>query len=180
MQGYGATFGVALMEVVTLEDARHGEVAQELEQVGHLKAQDPFGVVAQRRAVGIEDLECLVDICPGVFRDLLGRKLRTRGIASRRIADQRRSVADDERDAMAEILELAKLAQRDGMPEMDVRRRRIDAKLDVEGNALFQLLEKKRFRNHLVGTGRDDMKLFFGSYRTHLLYIRFSTAIRAS
>ena len=151
------------MEVVALEDACHREVAGQLEQALHVKGEQPFGVVAQRGLFGIEDFERLVDVGLGVRLDLFGRELRTRGVAARRVADERGAVADDERDAMAEVLELAELAQRHGMAQVDVGSRGIHAQLDVERLAALELLEQGGFGHDLRGAGSDDVQLFFGS-----------------
>ena len=103
----------------------------------HVEGEQPFGVVAQGGLLGIEDLEGLVDVGLGVRLDLFGGELRARGVAAGRVADERGAVADDERDAVAEVLELAELAQRHGMPEVDVGGRGVDAQLDIEGLAAF-------------------------------------------
>ena len=46
-----------------------------------------------------------------------------------RIADETGEVADQEDDFVAKILELAQLVDEDGVPEMQVGRRRIEARL---------------------------------------------------
>ena len=78
MQADGLAVGVALVEVVALEDAGHREVAGQLQQVLHVERKQPLGVVAQGGLLGVEDLERLVDVGLGVRLDLLGRELRTR------------------------------------------------------------------------------------------------------
>lgn len=120
------------MEIVSLENASNREVAQELEQLLHIEVENPLGVVAKRRLLGIENFERLIDIGLGICRDLLARKLGTRGIAARGVSDKSRAIADDQRNAMTEVLELSELAQRDGVAEMNVRGGRIDAELDIE------------------------------------------------
>ena len=161
VQADGLAVGVALVEVVALEDAGHREVAGQLQQVLHVERKQPLGVVAQGGLLGVEDLERLVDVGLGVRLDLLGRELRTRGVATRRIADERGAVADDERHAVAEILELAQLAQRHGMAEMDIGSSGIDAQLDVERRAPLELLEQRALRHDLRCAGSDGVQLFF-------------------
>ena len=72
----------------------------------------------------------------GVTLDLGRVEHRPGGRATARIPDPRRVVADDQDDQVAEVLELAQLAENDGMPEMDVRCRRIDAQLDPQRSPL--------------------------------------------
>ena len=145
------------MEVVALEDAGHRELARQAEHLLEVERQQPFGVVHKRGLVGVEHLECLVDVRLGIMLDLLVRKLRARGIATRRIADERRAVADDKRDLMPQILELAQLAQWHGMADVDIGSRGIDAKFDVERRAALQLLKQRAFGNDAIDTACNDV-----------------------
>ena len=65
----------------------------------------------------------------GVAVDLLGLEHRPQRRAPRRVADARGEVADDQHDGVAGVLELAQLLQHDGVSEVDVGRRRVDAEL---------------------------------------------------
>src|SRR6185437_11365376 len=125
------TPGVALREVVALEDLRHGGGAREAEQTlgRHV---EPFAVVADLRALRVEDLERLLAVGLGVAVELLAVELRARGRTSARIADAARVVPDDEDHLVAEILKLAQLLQHHGVSEVYIRRRRVDAELDAE------------------------------------------------
>ena len=71
--------------------------------------------------------------------DLLGGQRRPGGGPTRRVADPGREVPDDEDGDVAEVLELAQLAQHDGEPEMDVRGRRVDAELHPQRATGFEL-----------------------------------------
>ena len=122
------------------------------------------------RLIGVEDLECLVDVCFRVRLDLLAGKLRTGRVAPGRVADERRTVSDDECDLVAKVLELAELAQRDGVADMDVGSRRIDTELDVEGFAALELLEQSAFRHDLRRARGDDVKLFFRCEHRNVLH----------
>ena len=62
---------------------------------------------------------------------------------------------------MAEVLELAQLAQGHGMADVQVRAGGVDAQLDVEGLALVQLLLQPVERLDLVDAGLDDVNLLF-------------------
>ena len=105
---------------------------------------------------------------------LFGRQLRTRGIAARWIADESGAVADDERHLMTEILELAQLAQGNGVSDMDIGSSWVDAKLDVERFSALQLFEESAFGHDAIDATRNDMKLLF--CRKHMgtfpLYVR--------
>ena len=52
--------------------------------------------------------------------------------APARVADARGVVADDQHDAVAEVLELAQLLQHDRVAEVDVGRGRVDPELDAQ------------------------------------------------
>jgi hypothetical protein len=65
---------------------------------------------------------------------------------------------------MAEVLELAQLAEHHGVTEVDVETGRVDAELGAErfasGVAPFKLLFEFVARLDLRGTARDDRELF--------------------
>ena len=63
----------------------------------------------------------LIDIGCRILADLFFGQHRACCRAAGWIADQRRVVPDDNRDAVAKILELADFAQDDGKAEVDVR-----------------------------------------------------------
>ena len=169
MQRDGQTARVTLMEVVALKNTSNRKVADELEQVFHLQIENPLRVIAKRGFLWIKNLERLVNVGLRIHRNLLARKLRTSGIAARGIADKGGTVANDERDMMAQILELTELAQRNGMTKMNIGRRRVNAKFDIQSRATLEFFEQQVLRNDSVGTGLNDVELFFGSYRTHPL-----------
>ena len=107
-----------------------------LSSVREVELAEPVGVAPQLGLVGIENLERLLDVGLGVRVDLLERERRPRGVAARRVADERREVADDEHDRVAEVLELPQLAQRHRVAEVQVGRGRVDAELDAQRCAL--------------------------------------------
>ena len=80
----------------------------------------------------------------GVLLDLLGGEHLPGGGLSAGIADLGRPVADYENDAVAELLELAQLAEADGVPEVDVGTAGVEAHFEAEGPAgveeIFKLL----------------------------------------
>ena len=160
VQGDGRLRLVALREVVALEDARHGELAAELEQALEVEREDPVAVVDDGGLLGVEDLHGLGDVGLGVGLDLLLRELGARGVLAARVADEGRAVADDERDLVAEVLELAHLAQRHRMAKVQVGARGVNAELDVERNAALELLAQLRLGHDLGHARGDDLHLF--------------------
>ena len=68
------------------------------------------------------------------------------------IADESCAITDDECDLMAEVLELAQLAQRNGMADVDIGRRRVNAKLDVQRLVALELLEQSALGHDAINT----------------------------
>ena len=159
VQRDGLAVDVAVVEVLALEDARHVELAHELEHVSQGERLDPVAVVDDARALGVEDLHGLRDVGLRVLLDLLLGEGRTGAVASGRVADEGGAVADDERDVVAELLELTHLAQGHGMAEVQVGARGIDAQLDVEGRALLELLPELVHGHDLHRPRSDDLEL---------------------
>ena len=82
--------------------------------------------------VSIQNLEHLLLVRTGVSLNLLRRKARARNVAARRITNHSSEVTDQEHHVVAELLELPHLVDEHRMPEMQVRCRRIEARLDQE------------------------------------------------
>ena len=114
MQGDRRLRLVALGKVVALEDAGDGELGAHLQQTGQIHRKDPV----TGGLLGIQNLHGLAHVGLGIGLDLLLRKLRTGGILARRVANQRGTVADDEGDVVAQVLELTHLAQRHGVAQV--------------------------------------------------------------
>ena len=159
MQGDRRLRLVALGKVVALENTGDGELGAHLQQTGQIHRQDPVTVVHDGGLLGIQDLHGLAHVGLGIGLDLLLRKLRTGGILARRVANQRGTVADDEGDVVAQVLELTHLAQRHGVAQVQIGAGGVDAELDVEGLALLKLLAKVGLGNDLRGARGDDTHL---------------------
>src|SRR5580700_5900092 len=92
---------------------------------------------------------CSSDLCLRRGGDILPREARTELILAGRVPQHRREVAHDERDVVTELLEDSHLPQDDRVPDVEVGSGRIEAGLDLEGDAarprlveaLLQLLE---------------------------------------
>ena len=84
---------------------------------------------------------------------------RARLAAARRVADTRRVVADDEHRDVAGVLELAQLVEDDGVAEVDVRRRGVDAELDAQRPPLalgeVELGLERSLREHVDGADHE-------------------------
>src|SRR6185369_15606963 len=105
-------------------------------EVAEALGEEPVGVVHHLdravRLVAPNDLERLLEVGLRVGVDLLLGELRARLVAPRRVAEHRRRPADDEDRVVAEVLELAQLAQHHGVAEVQVGRGRIEAELDAQ------------------------------------------------
>src|SRR5690606_23145149 len=113
---------------------------------------------------------------------------RARLALARGVADGRREVADDEDGAVAEVLELPELPEHDGVAEVEVRPRGVDAELDREraarlGRAL-QLLGEGVFGEDLRRPAADPAQLFFdggkGGHVSEDVVLRYRSERRLS
>ena len=95
-------------------------------------------------AVDVDDLADLREVFAGVGLDLFRREAGAGLIAAAGVADEGGVIADDEDRLMAEFLEQAQLAQRDGVAEVNVDAGGVDAVLDAQrrvgADAAFELL----------------------------------------
>ena len=161
MQADGLIRVIAIGEIVALENTGNGELAQQAQNVFHFKIENPVSVVHQVGLFLIKDLKGLIDIGLRICVDLFARKLRTRAVAARGVADKSRAVADDERDAVTQILELTELTQRNSVADVDIGSRGIDAELDIQRLAALQLFKQILFRDDGINARSDDVQLLF-------------------
>ena len=73
----------------------------------------------------------------GVLLHLIWRERGAGGVPAGRIADETREVADKKDDLVAQLLKLAHLVEEHRVPEMQIRRRRIEARLHAQRLPLF-------------------------------------------
>jgi hypothetical protein len=123
--------GEPLGEVLALDDLSDGRSPRETEQVLH-GHREPLAVAAHLDPLAIEHCERLLDIRARVGVDLLRGDDRSRLGAAAGVAHPRRVVTDDQHHGVTEVLELPQLAQNDGMAEVDVGGRRVDAELRAQ------------------------------------------------
>ncbi|ABA51107.1 hypothetical protein BURPS1710b_3413 [Burkholderia pseudomallei 1710b] len=150
----------AFREILALEHARDRVARRELDHPIRAERHRPLAVVADLGLCAIEHERGLLEVGLRVRFDLLARERRAGRVAARRIADQRREIADQENHRMAEILQLAHLVQHDRVAEVDVGRRRIEAQLDaqrlVRRRAFRELLRELFLDQQLVNTALRD------------------------
>src|SRR5262249_1924516 len=89
-------------------------------------------------------------------------------VAAAGVADAGGVVAEDEDRLVAEFLEKAELAQRDGMAEVDFKAGRVDAVLDPQRlagrDAPLQLFAQLVQRHDLLGAAPDQGELFLNGF----------------
>ena len=146
----GSRAGVALGEVVALEQLRHRGGPREAEEVLHLHVQ-PLAVAAHLGAFGVEDREGLALEGLGVLIDLLAGENGPVGRAPAGVSHARGVVAHDQDNGVAQVLELAQLAQDHGVAEVDVGRGGIDPELHAQRPALSQLALQCALREGVDG-----------------------------
>src|SRR5690606_15078 len=97
----------------------------------------------------------------GVLQHLLAGQRRTGGALAAGVADHPGEVSDEEDHLMAEVLELAQLINEDGMPEVQVRRGRVEARLDPQWLATLELFDQLGFHQEFIRTALDQRQLLF-------------------
>ena len=163
MQRDGLLRGVAFGEIVAFQDARHGELARQPQEIGEGELPEPVRVAPQLGLVGVEDLERLRNIGLGVGVDLLDAQRRPGRVAPGWITNQSSEVSDDEDDGVPEVLELAQFAQRNGVSEVKVGGGRVDSEFDTQGGAFGQLPPEVGEWDQIGDTALNHVQLVFGA-----------------
>ena len=121
-----------LGEVGALHELLNGSPRAEPEDLGETDAVEPLALETHLGPLPVEDGEELVEVGLGVRRHRLGAE-RWPGLGpARGVADPRRPVADDDHRQVARLLPGAQPPHRHGVPQVDVRRGRVDAELDPQ------------------------------------------------
>ena len=160
MHGDGELFGVALREVVALQEARQRVAARELNEARRAERVAPFGVVADFGAFEVQHHPGLIEVGLGVRFDLFARERRTGRVAARRIADRGGEVAHEEDHLVPKVLQLAQFIEHHRMPDVNVGSRGVQPQLAAKRltrrfgarELLFELL----FDEERVGTAADQ------------------------
>ena len=142
--GDGSVGFEAVGEVLSGEDLGDGKAAGEFNDLSEGEVAEPLALPPDVGAVTVHDLEELVHVGLGVFADGLGGEHLPGGGLAAGVADLGGPVADYEDYAVAELLELAQLAEADGVAEVDVGAAGVEPHLESERftsvEELFQLL----------------------------------------
>ena len=121
---------VAGAKILSFHHPRQGVAAGQLDDAARAQLVQPATVVVDHRGLSIEDLEDLPGVSLHVRLDLPEGQLWPGGVATGGVADQAGEIADQEDHAVAELLEVAHLAQQHGVAEMQIGCRRVEAGLD--------------------------------------------------
>ncbi len=144
-------------------------MSHELDEIVVAELVEPFGVVTDLGLFGIEDLEDLLLVGLGVGCDLLGRQRLARDVASGGVADERGGVTDEEDDRVTELLEVAQLADQNGVAEVKIGSGGIEARLDPHRlagcNGLLDTLFESLDGDDLGGTFGDEIELVFNGWK---------------
>ena len=121
---------------------------------------EPLGVATDLEVVGEQDVADLLDVGRGVAVDLFLGEARPCGRLPRRVADLRGEVADDEHRDVAQLLELAELAEHDREPEVDVGGGGVDPELGPQRAAGRELAPEVGLGDEVDRAGAEDAELF--------------------
>jgi hypothetical protein len=162
----------AFGELGALQDPRHRVARAQPNQFLVAQRLQPLAVEAYFGLLRIQDFENLCAVRLGVAVDILARHRRARDVAARGIADERRHVADQEYNRVPEILEMFHLAQQDGVAQMQVGRRGIEAGFHAQRPAclrrLHQAFAQVFFANDLGQTFLQIDQLFVDGWHFDL------------
>ena len=104
INGFGG--GDSVGEVFARGDLAQGHLAGELEHLQEAPSREPVAVVVNLGLIQVNQPADLVEIIPGIGRDLVFSQLGAGLVAARWIADQRRVVSDNDHGRVAQILKL--------------------------------------------------------------------------
>ena len=159
----------SLPEFLALEHLLRGEARREVDHVLQPEPPEPLGLEDDARSLARHDEVELLDVGLGVPHDLVVRHRRSRLILVGGIADLRRPVADDQHDLVTPLSELSHLAQRDGMAQMQVRMRRVEALFDTQLTVPGAQAGGEVFADDHLGhpTGQELFELGVAGARRH-------------
>ncbi len=119
----------ALREVPAAQQLIDSHTRREPEERLEPHRGEPLPISTYLGAVGVEDAKRLLLIGGCVGLDLVRRQHGASAAAPRWIPHSGGPVTDDQYCRMAGVLELTQFPEHDGMPEMDIRRRGVNAQL---------------------------------------------------
>ena len=118
-----------LVEVLARQELGDGELAGQPDDIGQVELAEPLALPSDLGLFFIDYLEELLHIGLGVGLDLFGGEHRAGDRTPAGVADLRRPVAHDEDNLVPQLLELAQLAQRHHVPQVDIGRAGVEALL---------------------------------------------------
>lgn len=136
VNGNGLFGTIAFLEIVPFQHPGHGVPGGELHDVGGAHLVHPPGIEADLGFVGVENLEDLAFIGPGVGLDSLPVQRFSGCVFARRVADHAREIPDQEQDMVAEVLKLAQLVDEYRMAQVQIGRGRIETCFDTQGTII--------------------------------------------
>ena len=113
--------GVAVGEVLPVEELVDGEPAGQFDHVGQCKFAEPLALPFHLRAVPVHDLEELAHVGFGVFQDLGVGEHRAGCRAAGGVTNLRGPVAHDQDHLVPEILQLPEFSQPNHVTQVNVR-----------------------------------------------------------
>ena len=129
----------AFAEVVALQHAGQRVFRRQLDHARRAERPQPFVIEANLGFLRVEDLEHLPLVGPRVLVDLFMRQRGPGDLLPGGISDHPGEIADDEDDAMAELLEVLHLADHNRVAEVEVGRGGIESDFDGQRFAARQL-----------------------------------------
>ncbi|MDF2640998.1 MAG: peptidase [Pseudomonas sp.] len=157
---------ITLVEVIALKHPRHGVLRRQTNEVSRAELVHPRGVERDFGFLGIENLEDLRLVGLGVVEYLLARQWRTSCALAARITDHAGEVTDQEYDLVAQILKLTKLINKDGVPQMQIRRRRVEPCLDTQRLATFDFFDQFGLDQQFICAALDQRQLLLNRLHT--------------
>jgi hypothetical protein len=119
----------AFLEIVALQNPSQRVLCRQPDHPFRAERAEPLGIEADFGLLLVENLVDLALVSLGIGLHFLARQRRTGGLLARRIADQTGEIADEEDDAVPELLEVLHLPDDDGVTEVDVGSGGIEADL---------------------------------------------------
>src|SRR5947209_4264003 len=142
----------------------------------------PLAVVSHFGLVAIENLKDLRLISLRIGFDLFAGHRRARHVAARGITDHCRRVADQKNGCVTQILEVLHLSQQHRMAQMQVGRRRIEARLHAKrpsvAPALLQAFTQIFFADQFREPFFDVGELLIDGQRRHPTILGGASAAR--
>ena len=123
---------VARGEVFALEHPGDREARRFADDVFEGQGREPRRVEFDARPRHVDDLAELRAVGVRVRANLVAGERLARLRPPRGVTDHAGEIADDHDHLMAQLLEIAQFGQHDGVPQVQVGRRRVEAQLDLQ------------------------------------------------